>query len=169
MLQKSFSVHIPWYSNLLPLLLPNKIIQKANGSALIGPLSSSSAEETTLRGESSCLSAPLRAIYLLAVFMLMDGLSYMLSRILQSQPGCFRSASHDLSSSNKLIPAGLHGSWQDSEREKVWKFSQELGPAQVQHHGQHNLSPKASYEKAKMKGGEKEAPVLKWGVVKART
>lgn len=50
--------------------------------------------------------------------MLMAGLSRMLSRILQSQPGCFSSASHDFSSSNKLTPAGLHGSWQNSERER---------------------------------------------------
>lgn len=62
MLQKSFSVHILWYLNLFPLLLPSKIAQKANDSTLIGPLSSSSAEEATLRGDSSCLSAPPRAI-----------------------------------------------------------------------------------------------------------
>lgn len=78
--------------------------------------------------------------HLLAVLMLMAGLS----RILQSQPGCFHSASHDFSSSNKLTPAGLHGSWQNSEREreKVWKVSQGLGSAQLQHHGQHTCFPK---------------------------
>ena len=55
--------------------------------------------------------------HLPAVLMLMAGLS----RILQSQPGCFHSASHDFSSSNKLTPAGLHGSWQNSERERERK------------------------------------------------
>ena len=99
--------------------------------------------------------------HLLAVFMLMAGLSSMLLGILQSQLGCFSSASHDFSSSNKLTPAGLHGSWQNSEREKVWKVSQGLGSAQAQHHGHHNLFPKASYEKAKVKGVEKQTPLLK--------
>ena len=56
--------------------------------------------------------------HLLAVFMLMAGLSSMLLGILQSQLGCFSSASHYFSSSNKLTPAGLHGSQQNSEREK---------------------------------------------------
>lgn len=99
--------------------------------------------------------------HLLAVFTLMAGLSSMFLCILQSQLGCFSSASHDFSSSNKLTPAGLHGSQQNSERERVWKMSQGLGSAQVQHHGHHSLFPKASYKKAKIKGVEKQTALLK--------
>ena len=99
---------------------------------------------------------------LLAVLMLMAGLLYMLSRILQSQPGCFHSASHDFSSSNKLTPAGLHGSWQNSEREreKVWKVSQGLGSAQLQHHGQHTCCPKQVRRKPRWR--EERNRLLSW-------